>query len=732
MKNAVVIEFCTGDRFEFHYNLLLNHPTVHQMWGKCTKLRLRPISKQMNRCSLPRLAAITSVYLDETYGDSSYYTHIIHEYKNRMDASKLSKQAIDSKSNQPSFRSLWKSINLPNSDKNFTEFRNYVDTEVKATVQNLYGTFSEFTKPLIPQSLLRNMENKFKELLPHQYSCIQVILGRYARSSESKSKQNEEHWDQFAFYLFCYMMRIRNDNNFVWLSICNAASHYGCGRNHIGQHFGMSCSPSTLLRKLSELFTFDEIMMKSRETLEKFKDFLIAVFDNSQVNLPIKFQSNGKSSNMAEATTRAFIEPTKPLYIDEVPNQLLPVEMTYYKQKIPSPYGMPKYEQYGEFNSQSFDDPALRTFESSIDLTGKRVEAYVTFRRRLSMTRRLKMIVPWGSTGSFLHQIPEHAAAIRRLHLPNRLRANSDKHAAKSLNECTWYHSLLKHHHEHPTIWRGTPQPVKFLLPPVSPENETTNRGAANVVMSLLLLQGIIVPTDSEGARGDIRKMKLAEDYKSRFVMLVGDGLSQVRVRTFEELVKDSSFWFDEQQQCAQMLHKAMGQVINVTGDLHGGRFHFLSAIYNLFYGSLIQFVQILLKWKRIKGSDVTKCYQQAAGLGLMIVDELDRQLFAAYIAEVEGNDETHSSPMATEEDPKELATIIAGGYREWLEQKQKSTTDEVFKMGLNLSLLMDMYRDFRVSLNTGDAIMIEQLYNDYLPAFFVTKKSTMSKSSCP
>ena len=80
------------------------------------------------------------------------------------------------------------------------------------------------------------------------------------------------------------------------------------------------------------------------------------------------------------------------------------------------------------------------------------------------------------------------------------------------------------------------------------------------------------------------------------------------------------------------MIRRALGQVIHVIGDLHGGRFHFLTTIYSLFYGSLIQYIQVLLGWKQIRGSDETKCYQQAAGLVLMTADEGDKLLITAYL----------------------------------------------------------------------------------------------------
>ena len=63
-----------------------------------------------------------------------------------------------------------------------------------------------------------------------------------------------------------------------------------------------------------------------------------------------------------------------------------------------------------------------------------------------------------------------------------------------------------------------------MLISPVSPESETTNKGAANIAMSLLLYHGIVQPVNCNGANGDVKGMKLADEYDQRYVMLVGDG----------------------------------------------------------------------------------------------------------------------------------------------------------------------------------------------------------------
>ena len=36
--------------------------------------------------------------------------------------------------------------------------------------------------------------------------------------------------------------------------------------------------------------------------------------------------------------------------------------------------------------------------------------------------------------------------------------------------------------------------------------------------------------------------MKLADNYKDRYVLLVSDGLSQIWVKTFEDMIQESSF----------------------------------------------------------------------------------------------------------------------------------------------------------------------------------------------
>ena len=125
------------------------------------------------------------------------------------------------------------------------------------------------------------------------------------------------------------------------------------------------------------MFTYPEIVLKSKSTLNRFKTFVIAIFDNFQFNIKKKFQQNGTSSNMAEATCQLFLQPTVFEYLENLPNNwgnLGDINITYLDQVIPSPYGMPAFERLStDWTVADLMDDHLATFNKSIDITGQRV-----------------------------------------------------------------------------------------------------------------------------------------------------------------------------------------------------------------------------------------------------------------------------------------------------------------------------------------------------------------------
>ena len=276
--------------------------------------------------------------------------------------------------------------------------------------------------------------------------------------------------------------------------------------------------------------------------------------------------------------------------------------------------------------------------------------------------------------------------------------------------------------HNTTKLWMGDRKKCASLVPPIRKEDETMNKGAAKVILSLLALFGIMEGQTYEGEHGSVKELQLAENFEKRYLVIVGDGLSQMRARTFNNLIEDSAYSFGDQHETTAKVAKDMQQIIHVPGDLHGGCFHFLSAIYSLYFAALIQPIQALIGWKQIKGTDVMKCYQQAVGLAMMITRELEKHLFHHYNSEISG-DLDEVSKMLDIQNSKELAIHMADGYHRWLEKKVKTSTDQYLKMAISFVRLMDMYRLFRLSVRSGDAIMIEWLYSRFLPIYLATGK---------
>jgi hypothetical protein len=79
-----------------------------------------------------------------------------------------------------------------------------------------------------------------------------------------------------------------------------------------------------------------------------------------------------------------------------------------------------------------------------------------------------------------------------------------------------------------------------------------------------------------------------------------GDGLSQVHLQAFKDILHTLSYSFENWYEMAQLLSKALDQCFMLPGDLHGGGFRFLVVVYNLYYGGFIQPIQTALGWKWI------------------------------------------------------------------------------------------------------------------------------------
>ncbi len=566
---------------------------------------------------------------------------------------------------------------------------------------------------------------KFVELMPEQFLVLWTLLNFNENNNLEKRSHLQAFYLRMVLYQFIAMNRIRNSQTFSWWALCNAAARYGShdvqARANLSVHYGISITQNSLQQKLSPFNDYGGLMKACETKLSLSGYFGISVWDNSQLVTPLKFQRGGRLSVSSKVTSRIFVKPYEPTYgttqpaalrIDS-PNKPGPVKITYLDQAIPSPVGMALFECHEDSYLQI---QHIEDYESAldVDVTGLRVKAYIKLVLLSDEIVTQKRLISIRGEGLYLEE-PATDPTNDTLLVADYLQPNRSRDG--------FYHCATRFQRRSTRKWRKDPPRATVLAPPVSPDDETTTRGAGKVILSILLLFGLLVPKDSTAIQGNVSAVALPADYQKRWLVLVGDGLSQMRLQAFKDMLDTSSYSFEKRYEMAQLLSKALDQCVALPGDLHGGGFHFLVVVFNLYYGGFIQPIQTALGWKRIRGKDVTQCYQQAAGLITMTLLEVERQLYQAYLETVSASDDLKRQYDSMKENPSALAIHLAEGFLFWVEERKSESTDEVLLAMIQFVEISRYYRLFRESSRAGDSITMEYLYNEFIPIWLAVGK---------
>jgi hypothetical protein len=234
----------------------------------------------------------------------------------------------------------------------------------------------------------------------------------------------------------------------------------------------------------------------------------------------------------------------------------------------------------------------------------------------------------------------------------------------------------------------------------------------------------------------DKATISLTANYDSRWQITVGNGLSQMRMRQYQDMVDNASINFRQHYRQSIVFSKAINRVVMVPGDLHGGGFHFLAVTFLLYYGGFLQPIQFALGWNRIRGSDVTKTYQQSASLAILVLGEVERGMYYAFVKDLMNE----LGPTFAEEyveRPKAFSTFIGKRFIKWVECKTEESTDEVFRLSLLYMQITRKYKLFRLSVHNGDAVMVEFLYMFFIHIWLMCGKHNyveigLNQIECP
>ena len=85
---------------------------------------------------------------------------------------------------------------------------------------------------------------------------------------------------------------------------------------------------------------------------------------------------------------------------------------------------------------------------------------------------------------------------------------------------------------------------------------------------------------------------------------------------------------------------------------------------------------------------------------------------------------EWFSNTFTLSADPATAALQIVQSFDTWTTDKLNTTTDEVFRLLLNFVSLTTRFMLFKEASTVGDSLMVETIYNEYLPVLIHLSKS--------
>jgi hypothetical protein len=685
-----------------------------QVWGVSFSGRnfLTPLAKLKDDDS--REAYFTR-YLKELNGDHGQTQLLASNYK-LANGTDLNKDTVAN--DVASTLNPLDACSIEFGNENYTDFVNHVDTVFRKACDGCYGRFVSLTDPIVSQATMKRLSDMFKAQFPVQYATLAKLLNYEAHFERKDRDHLHPFYDRMILYQFMSICRVRSHKAFSWWALVNACMRYGCRAASTlasmdSVFFGHSITQTSVMRKTK---TFREI---TPEYYQRIIDSLAqqaiaqSVFDNAQTGIPQTNQRHGKSSIFLKMTAKMFVEMQYHWEHSDLtgPEVARRVVVRYLDQAIPSPMGMPRYElmtlRPAHFAIEHFDH-AIYAPCMSPDFTGKRVAAFVDL---VFLTEEMKMQQKFLSRPnaqySFVNDdalLAYQSTGVMKILQQNRSAGGLYERAHKFQRE-----SVVK--------WKGRQTPVKLLCCPLSVDDETTTEGCGNVMLSLLEMASIIKVNKKSK-----KIVSLSEHLDTRWQITYGDGLSQMRVRGYTDTIDSASTNFRDHYEQSTLFSKALDRVVMVPGDLHGGGFHFLGVVYILFYGAFLQPIQYALGWKRIRGSDVSKTYQQSASLALMVLNEVERGLYGRFISDLVVGDNLHIF-VDNQNEPKLLAEYLGRQFILWLQKCVEDSTDEVLRMIALFTIITRKYRVFRESVRCGDAIVVEYLYEYFIPLWLMTGK---------
>ena len=136
----------------------------------------------------------------------------------------------------------------------------------------------------------------------------------------------------------------------------------------------------------------------------------------------LKFQRFVRSSTVTLTTYRCFLMSMNPLFPSTNIFHNNHVHTTYHNQIIPSPHGMPAFESIPTISANIFERDSFAKYDTSIDMSGDRLEAYANLVMASSSIQNLQRLVFFCNDGTFQFQPAVNLTATNSLHVQRKLK----------------------------------------------------------------------------------------------------------------------------------------------------------------------------------------------------------------------------------------------------------------------------------------------------------------------
>ena len=450
------------------------------------------------------------------------------------------------------------------------ELNSIVQTVMMHTVSCTYGLFSSPNSPILSNEAVIGLVDRYKVLMPVHHASILTMLNVNNKIKDKRSSFLVQQYDRLSFWMFLSTMRSRNNHLFTWWANISTAARYGEKNDGSASYneavfFGTATTHNTLIRNTAK-YRDDRknkemrYTNRCRSTISSAHDsFIIIAMENNQRGQRKKQQREGTSNNFIVVTHSMAI---KPLIVTQKNNVVLPVPfikspITYLDQAIVSVEGMSGCENICTTEDVISYITLDNTVNSPVttDYVGKRVNSYYDVVR-----------ICYGllQQRQFLSRPDKEFVFIDKLSIDTCQTLIGQLNSNR--NHAGLYAKARSTQKKEVEQWFGNKNKVQICFLPTSKEDETTNLGCATVFLEILENAGIInINRKKTTINGEVKEKLVVDTVAGackKWVYLIGDGLTHVRLKSFVTAINDSLYSFEDDYHMRRVLSPALKQVV--------------------------------------------------------------------------------------------------------------------------------------------------------------------------